>query len=303
MNKVKFREDLKLKFAIERQIFNYELILRSKGLKEATIDRKITNIYQFYSNLMAMRNNKYSINYYNISQILFNYVRDGYFSTDNIENAGTYGYRINIYNTIKEGMNYIYEKLNKDDRNVINDLSDEQKEILTEISKNKFFKCVGIKDNKDSIQVQLIKNLGIKIYFDENEKPYALSHELAELIGKNTSETNRAIKLLMQKIGLCNFAPSPQYVDITMVEDTYINSQNKKQPTYRLHKDLLLLYLLGLTGKEIIEFKMKYIAAFNYIEQEHDRLLKENAELKETFFKTYNTMRLENRDLLLKNDK
>lgn len=32
------------------------------------------------------------------------------------------------------------------------------------------------------------------------------SHELAELIKKNTSETNRSIKLLVNKIGLCNFA-------------------------------------------------------------------------------------------------
>jgi phage regulator Rha-like protein len=51
-----------------------------------------------------------------------------------------------------------------------------------------------------------------------------------------------------------------------MIEDTYINSQNKSQPTYKVYKDLLLMYLLGLTGQQIIEFKIKYIDAFNYIE-------------------------------------
>lgn len=303
MSKKKFREDLKLRYSIEQQIFSYELILRAKKLKQATIDRKIFNIYQFYSKLTTMRENKYDIKYYNISNILYNYVRDGYFSNDNIENTGTYAYRVQIYDSIRDAWNYIYQRLNKDKENIIDELTKEQKEELTEISKNKFFKCAGIKDNKNSIQIQLIEKLGIKIYFDENEKPYALSHEVAELINKNTSETNRAIKSLMNKIGLCNFAPSSEYVDITMIEDTYINSQNKEQPTYRLHKDLLLLYLLGLTGKEIIEFKLKYIAAFNYIEQQHDKLLEENAELKKTFFKTYNNMRLENRDLLLHNGK
>jgi len=288
MNKVKFREDLKLKFAIERQIFNYELILRSKGLKEATIDRKITNIYQFYSKLMAMRNNKYDVKYYNISQILFNYVRDGYFSETNIENTGTYPYRISIFNTIKEGMNYIYEKLNKDNKIIINDLTDEQKEILTEISKNKFFKCIGIKSNKDSIQLQIIKNLGIKIYFDEDEKPYVFSHELSELIGKNNKDTMTALRLIIDRFAKAKNFSLAENLDISTVEDKYITKTNnggtKENTTYRVSKDLTIHYILGLSGEKYSKFKFEYQAAFNYIENEHDRLLEENAKLKETFF-------------------
>lgn len=67
--------------------------------------------------------------------------------------------------------------------------------------------------------------------------------------------------------------------------------QNKKQPTLRLYKDILLLYVLGLTGKDIMKFKLDYIQAFNYIEEQHNKLLIENAELKKSFLNMYNEVR------------
>jgi hypothetical protein len=55
----------------------------------------------------------------------------------------------------------------------------------------------------------------------------------------------------------------------------------------------------GIKRLEILEFKMKYIDAFNYIEQEYNESIKRYAELKESFLKMYNYMRKQNRDLLV----
>ena len=306
MNKKKFRDDLQLKKVILKQIFNYEMVLRAKKLKQSTIDRKINDIQQFYIKLYIMRENKYHTTYYNISEILFKYIRDGNFSDDNLENCGTYGYRISIYNNIKDGFNYIYEKLFKEKDCIVEDLNNEQKEILNEISKNKWFKCVQPEDDTESIQIELIKQLGIKVYFDKNNKPYVLSHELAELIGKRNVEVMNSLKLIFNRFTSVKNSTLVGNIDISMLRDKYItkinNGGSKENITYRLSKDLTIHYILGLTGTKYSRFKFEYQAAFNYIEKEHDRLLEENAELKRTFLKTYNDMRIENRNLLLKNE-
>jgi phage regulator Rha-like protein len=306
MNKKKFRDDLQLKKVILKQIFNYEMVLRAKKLKQSTIDRKINDIQQFYIKLYIMRENKYHTTYYNISEILFKYIRDGNFSDDNLENCGTYGYRISIYNNIKDGFNYIYEKLFKEKDCIVEDLNNEQKEILNEISKNKWFKCVQPEDDTESIQIELIKQLGIKVYFDKNNKPYVLSHELAELIGKRNVEVMNSLKLIFNRFTSVKNSTLVGNIDISMLRDKYItkinNGGSKENITYRLSKDLTIHYILGLTGTKYSRFKFEYQAAFNYIEKEHDRLLEENAELKRTFLKMYNDMRIENRNLLLKNE-
>lgn len=305
MSKKKFRDDLKLKKVILKQMVDYEMILRAKKLKQATIDRKMSDIQQFYIKLYVMRENKYHTTYYNISNILFNYIRDGNFSDTNLENCGTYGYRVSIYNNIKDGMNYIYEKLFKEKDCIINNLTDEQKEILNEISKNKWFKCIQHEDDTESIQTELIKQLGIKVYFDNNNKPYTLSHELAELTNKNNKDVMKALRLIIDKFAKAKNFALAENLDISMIEDKYITETNnggtKENVTYRLTKDLTIHYILGLTGEKYSKFKFEYQAAFNYIEKEHDRLLEENAELKRTFLKMYNDMRIENRDLLLHN--
>lgn len=307
MSRKKFRDDLQLKKVILKQIFNYEMVLRAKKLKQSTVDRKINDIQQFYIKLYIMRENKYHTTYYNISEILFKYIRDGNFSDDNLENCGTYGYRVSIYNNIKDGFNYIYEKLFKEKDCIVEDLNNEQKEILNEISKNKWFKCVQSEDDTESIQIELIKQLGIKVYFDKNNKSYVLSHELAELIGKRHKDVMKALRVLTDKfVKAKNFALTKN-LDISMVEDKYTYDTNnggrtKTTLTYRLSKDLVIHYILGLTGEKYSKFKFHYQAAFNYIEKEHDKLLEENAELKRTFLKMYNDMRIENRNLLLKEE-
>ena len=290
---------------VTTQLLSWELTLKQKGLSQATIDRKIRNIGLFYHYMTIERLNSKDkkLKVDRMSDLAFELVRDGYFSEDNIENEGTYGYRQNIYSNIRSGINYVYEDYFQDRTEVIKELTLEQKEILNDVSKNKWFKVNGIHKTEESIneniQVRLIEQLGIKVYFDEFNKPYILTHELADIINKTNKDIMRAIRNLLKEINERNFAPVAKATDFNMFEDIYKDSKGEERPTLRLHKDLLFMYILGLTGKQIVEFKMKYIDAFNYIEEEYNKLLIENAQLKESFLNMYNEVRKRNRDLLI----
>jgi Rha family phage regulatory protein len=303
--KTKFIDELQLKEMVTTQLLSWELTLKQKGLSQATIDRKIRNIGLFYHYMTIERLNSKDkkLKVDRMSSLAFELVRDGFFSEDNIENEGTYGYRQNIYSNIRSGINYVYEDYFQDRTEVIKELTLEQKEILNDVSKNKWFKVNGIHKTEESvnenIQVQLIKQLGIKVYFDNDNKPYVLTHELADIIGKTNKDIMRAIRNLLKEINERNFAPVAKATDFNMFEDIYKDSKGEERPTLRLHKDLLFMYILGLTGKQIVEFKMKYIDAFNYIEEEYNKLLIENAQLKESFLNMYNEVRKRNRDLLV----
>lgn len=307
--KTKFINELQLKEMVTTQLNSWELVLKQKGLSQQTINRKISNVGEFYLHMTKERLNSRDkkLNVSRMNKLAFEFVRDGYFSEDNIENEGCYGYRQNIYSNIRQAMNYVYEDYFQDRVEIIRELTSEEKEILNDISKNKWFKIGGLHKSEeslnDNIQVQLIKQLGIKVYFDEDEKPYTYSHELAQIINKKTSETNRAIRNLLENIHQCNFAPMSDSTEFTVIEDTYDDIRGNgaivKTTTYKLYKDLLFMYVLGLTGQSVIEFKMKYIDAFNYIEKEHNKLLIENGLLKESFLNMYNEVRKRNRDLLI----
>lgn len=304
MNK-KFLDELRFKELIETQITSWELNLKHKGLCQSTIDRKVNNLVLFYCYLNKERLNSRTknIKFEVVNNLAFDFVYQGFYNINNVDNEGSYEYRANIYHNVRDGINYIYEDSVKDKTEIIHKLTEEQKDALQDISKNKWFKVDGLFRSDESvnenIQVRLIQELGIKVYFDKENKPYVLSHELAELIGKESRNVSRDIKKIHQELGLLNFEHSSKSTDFTYVEDTYVNSQNKKQPTLRLYKDLLFIYVLGLTGKSIVEFKAKYIDAFNYIEEEYKRLLEENARLKESFLNMYNQIRKRNRELLI----
>lgn len=50
-------------------------------------------------------------------------------------------------------------------------------------------------------------------------------------------------------------------------ESTYISSQNKELPMYLMNRDGFSLLVMGFTGKEALEWKLKYIDAFNKMEK------------------------------------
>lgn len=50
------------------------------------------------------------------------------------------------------------------------------------------------------------------------------------------------------------------------VESTYINSRGQEWPMYYMNRDGFTLLAMGFTGKKALEFKLKYIDAFNKME-------------------------------------
>lgn len=307
----KFLKGEDMKELVYNGVISWEYILKSKKLADSTVNRKIKDIGMFYEFLVKQRDKKnIHIKGSNITDITFEYVRDGLFSIDNLENEGTCGYRRAIYHNIQEGFNYIYDKYFENKIKIIDDLTEDRKEMLDDVSRNKFFKNGNLEskneNNKDTIQTKLIKELGLKVSFDENNKPYVLSNETAELLGKENSNIMTSVREILKEFNALEFKSVAQTTDFTMINDFYIDSKGENRPNMKLYKDLAIKYILGLTPRKkdknyqnIIEFQYKYIDAFNYIEEEHNKLLEKYANLKDSFLTMYNLMRLRNRELLV----
>ena len=86
---------------------------------------------------------------------------------------------------------------------------------------------------------------------------------VAESFNKRHDTILRSIDRLIKEIGLHNFAETPLF------EKThYINEQNKQTyPMYYINRDGFSLLVMGFTGKEALEWKLKYIEAFNKMEE------------------------------------
>lgn len=285
-----------------QRINSWELMLRHKRLAEGTIKRKMNHIQDFWIHI-AMQRDTNPVNWDNVNDVLFTYLRDGLFADNNEENYGCFGHRKNIHYDIKESFEWICEPYKSvESYQPIYDLTNSQLHILETISKNKYYKTINNQifggKVQDGLQVKLMKDLGIKVYFDKDDKPYVLSHELAELISKNHKNTMRDVRKIIEKLQELKIEPLQKSLDISMVEDTYSYNTNnggtKEVATYRLSKDLVIHYVLGLNGEKYSTFKFEYQAAFNYIEQEYMKILKKYAEVKKAFIDSYNKMSKEN---------
>lgn len=52
------------------------------------------------------------------------------------------------------------------------------------------------------------------------------------------------------------------------VEESYLNSRNQQQPMFYMNRDGFTLLAMGFTGSKAMEFKLKYIDAFNKMEKQ-----------------------------------
>lgn len=99
---------------------------------------------------------------------------------------------------------------------------------------------------------------GIEIKY-ENNQMIVSSMEVAKNFNKNHKELLRTIRSLLG--GAQNCAG-------LFYESSYTHNQNKQEyPMYYMNRDGFSLLVMGFTGKEALEWKMKYIQAFNEMEQ------------------------------------
>ena len=93
-----------------------------------------------------------------------------------------------------------------------------------------------------------------------NNQAVTTSLILADTFEKEHKNVIRAIET---KIGELKIEQSSKMFS----KGEYTNSQNKRQPMYYLNRDGFTFIAMGFTGKKADEFKLKYIEAFNKMEQ------------------------------------
>ena len=91
-----------------------------------------------------------------------------------------------------------------------------------------------------------------------NGKPVVSSRQIAENFDKNHRDVLRAVDNLKEDVR--NFAQM-------FFESTEADSYGREQRTYLMNRDGFTLLAMGFTGKAALEWKLKYIAAFNEMEK------------------------------------
>lgn len=100
----------------------------------------------------------------------------------------------------------------------------------------------------------------------QNGEPVASSRQIAESFGKDHNHVLRDIKALLE--GMPKNGQTPMFY-----KTEYTHEQNgQSYPVYLMNRDGFTLLAMGFTGKAALEWKLKYIAAFNAMEKK----LKEN---------------------------
>lgn len=100
------------------------------------------------------------------------------------------------------------------------------------------------------------------VYRGKNNQPLTNSKLVAEVFGKNHKDVMKAIRNLTEG--------SAQNCAVRQMfsESTYLNEQNKEQPMFIMNQDGFTLLAMGFNGKKAMEFKLKYIEAFNAMKRQ-----------------------------------
>ncbi len=116
-----------------------------------------------------------------------------------------------------------------------------------------------------------LENINIE---NKNGVMVVSSREVAENFGKRH---DNIIRIIEEKIEVNSILRTPQY----FIENTYIDKSNRQSREYLMTRDGFSFLVMGFTGKKADEFKLKYIEAFNKME-EH---IKNNPKVLPTNFK------------------
>jgi len=97
--------------------------------------------------------------------------------------------------------------------------------------------------------------------FNQDGKILASSLDVAEKFGKSHNHVIRDIEDIISK------SDCPNLDSEMFVESTYQNSRGKTYKCYLMNRDGFSLLAMGFTGKEALQWKLKYIEAFNKMEE------------------------------------
>lgn len=101
------------------------------------------------------------------------------------------------------------------------------------------------------------------VYRGESNQPLTNSKLVAEVFEKPHDNVLKAIRKMLQE-GIVKNNETPMFE-----ETTYINEQNKQSyPMFIMNQDGFTLLAMGFNGKKAMEFKLKYIEAFNAMKRQ-----------------------------------
>ena len=95
------------------------------------------------------------------------------------------------------------------------------------------------------------------VFCGENRQALTNSLLVAEVFHKTHDKVLRDIREL---------ACSQEFRETNFGLSSYINKQNKKMPMFTMNRDGFTILAMGYTGKKAMQFKEKYISAFNKME-------------------------------------
>lgn len=94
-----------------------------------------------------------------------------------------------------------------------------------------------------------------------NNQVVVSSRQVAERFDK---EHRSVLRNIQEILGSAQDCATPMFI-----ETTYIHDQNKqKYPEYLMNRDGFTLLAMGFTGKDALQWKLKYVAKFNEMEQQ-----------------------------------
>lgn len=108
--------------------------------------------------------------------------------------------------------------------------------------------------------------MNVIVYRGESNQPLTNSKLVAEVFEKEHDNVLKAIRKILQG-GIVKNDETPMFE-----ETTYINEQNKQSyPMFIMNQDGFTLLAMGFNGKKAMEFKLKYIEAFNAMKRQIEK--------------------------------
>jgi len=114
---------------------------------------------------------------------------------------------------------------------------------------------------------------GVEVKFDISESGFSVSsRDIASVFEKRHDHVIRDIELIIKDLNSLSIGDLPKIGEIF-----YSDKYGRKQKAYQLDRDAFSLLVMGFTGKKAFEWKVKYIDAFNKMEE----MLKEPTDTKQ----------------------
>lgn len=140
----------------------------------------------------------------------------------------------------------------------------------------------------------------------QNGEPVASSRQIAESFGKSHDNVLKSIENLVGGLVKINDTPGVLKNEQTPMfyKTEYTHEQNgQTYPMYLMNRDGFSLLVMGFTGKAALEWKLKYIQAFNEMEKKlrAPQMPKLSKELQALFLLDDRTQRQEQRLSALEN--